>query len=683
MPSNNYIFAIGIDDYSSPLWKSLNNAVLDAETLTEILKKRYSFEAFPDNLYNSNATKSEIFNSLNSLNQIVSEEDSLIIFFAGHGNMDPATKKGFLIPTDGTLDRSTWIENSSIKNFISDCPAKHILLIIDSCFSGTFLTTTRNGNLERTYLDLNSKKSRWVISSGGEEKVSDGLPNEHSPFGKKIFDFLNKNDNESSSVSELFNYIQLLISSRNNQKPQCNYIDGVGHNDGELVFTISDSIKSKVTKTIGIPNSEILRQEFLANISTDNRLASGKEILIVKSIVDDYDFMIIENFRFNDENEKKIKFIDNIGILDLNNIENSWDVIRRFATVEGMINYIQKYPEFNGEKTIFLGAHPDIGYVEEQLYSIYYSQYLTQLLNSNRDQMQCLHCGEKITDNDNYLIEFDDYGYSTAVGNVHNNCLRPIDRILGKSIYKDILQDHYLKNFDFDKWIQLLQDGQGQLAFLKKHKNLPDINIISWNPANHLNNGSYCIKIIFDNGDTNYVMVGKQIQRFTEKEIDSWIQRFTDALTSKPCKIIQSGINGYIDTIQNIIEEGQTISYVHSYEKVRYSKLLEKTETIIINDYTPLCYFTNSNDELLEINDMIPFISDPQSVEDYINNWQSTDDIDENYKIKIVESDLELANIISVYYQQNKTIVINPIFDVDIRQLKKGAIIKPINQIIK
>lgn len=372
------------------------------------------------------------------------------------------------------------------------------------------------------------------------------------------------------------------IIKKQSPPPLCNYIDGVGHNDGELVFTISDSIKSKVTKTIAIPNSEILRQEFLANISTDNRLASGKEILIVKSIVDDYDFMIIENFRFNDENEKKIKFIDNKGILDLNNIENSWDVIRRFATVEGMINYIQKYPEFNGEKTIFLGAHPDIGYVEEQLYSIYYSQYLTQLLNSNPDQMQCLHCGEKITDNENYLIEFDEYGYSTAVGNVHNNCLRPIDRILGKNIYKDIVQDHYLKNFDFDKWIQLLQDGQGQLAFLKKHKNLPDINIISWNPENQLNNGSYCIKILFDNGDTNYVMVGKQIQRFTEKEIDSWIQKFTDALISKPCKIIQSGVNGYISTIENIIEEGQTISYVLSYEKVRYSKLLEKTETTII-----------------------------------------------------------------------------------------------------
>lgn len=683
MKPNNYIFAIGIDDYSSPLWKNLNNAVLDAETLTEILKKRYSFEALPDNLYNSNATKSEIFNSLNSLNQIVTEEDSLILFFAGHGNMDPVTKKGFWIPTDGTLDRSTWIENSSIKNFISDCPAKHILLIIDSCFSGTFLTTTRNGNLERTYLDLNSKKSRWVISSGGEEKVSDGLPNEHSPFGKKIFDFLNKNDNESFSVSELFNYIQLLISSKNNQKPLCNYIDGVGHNDGELVFKLSNSIKSKVKKTIGIPNSEILRQEFLANISSDNRLASGKEILIVKSIVDDYDFMIIENFRFNDHNEKKIKFIDNKGILDLNNIENSWDVIRRFATVEGMINYIQKYPEFSGEKTIFVGAHPDIGYVEEQLYSIYYSQYLTQLLNSNTKQMQCLHCGEKITDNNNYLIEFDDYGYSTAVGNVHNNCLRPIDRILGKSIYKDIVQDHYLKNFDFDKWIQLLQTGQGQLSFLKKHEIFNDINIMSWNLANHLNNGSYCIKILFDNGDTDYVMVGKQIQRFTEKEIDSWIQKFTDALTSKPCKIIQSGVNGYIDTIENIIEEGQTISYVLSYEKVRYSKLLEKTETTIINDYTPLCYFTNSDDELLEIENMIPFISDPQCVEDYIKNWQSTEDIDQNYKIKIVESDLELANLISVYYQQNKTIVINPIFDVDIRQLKKGAIIKPINQIIK
>lgn len=176
-------------------------------------------------------------------------------------------------------------------------------------------------------------------------------------------------------------------------------------------------------------------------------------------------------------------------------------------------------------------------------------------------------------------------------------------------------------------------------------------------------------------------MVGKQIQRFTEKEIDSWVQKFTDALTSKPCKIIQSGVNGYIDTIENIIEEGQTISYVLSYEKVRHSKLLEKNETTIINDYTPLCYFTNSDDELLEINNMIPFISDPESVEDYIKNWQSTEEIDENYKIKIVESDLELANLISVYYLRNKTIVINPIFDVDIKQLKKGAIIKPIDKI--
>ena len=682
MNSTNYIFTIGINKYSSHYWKDLNNAVFDAKELSRILIEKYSFEEYPGNLYDNNATKENIYSAFTTLNQVVLENDSVIIFWGGHGNMDPLTKKGFWIPFDGTNDRSTWIENSSIKNFISDCPAKHILLIIDSCFSGTFLTTTRSANIERSYSDLYSKKSRWVISSGNEEKVSDGVPNKHSPFCKLVCDFLDRNENEYCCITELFNYTQVLISKKNKQTPQCNFISNIGHDDGELVFVLTENFKSSHNKTIGIPNSENLKRDYLANIGSESNISSGKEILIVKSIIDEYDFMIIENFRFNDNNEKKILFKDNLGIFDSTDHSESWEVIRRFATVSGLFNYIDKHPEIINKKTIFIRATDDIENVEDDLYCRYYSQYLTQLLNANTKKMFCLHCEEKITDNNSYLIEFDDFGYDAAVGNVHYPCLRPIDRILGKSIYGNLEKENYLINFDFEKWIYLLENGQGQITAIK-NKMLDNIYIISWNHENNINVGSFCIKLKYDNGDSDFVMLGNKIQRFKESEVDYWVTEFSNSIQNyKPCKIVESGINGNLDIIEKIKEDNQSISMVISYEKTRYSNLLEKNQCSIINDYTPLCYFVDMKDEIISFYDIIPLISNPENIERYIDNWQILSPQKIDFKLKIVESDLELGSLIALYGQKGKNLVINPQFDIESKQLKAGYIIKTIEEII-
>lgn len=684
MMPQNYIFAIGIDTYSTQYWKNLNNAVLDAKTITEILVEKYNYEEFPNNLYNENANKSEIFNCFTTLNNSITESDNLVIFFAGHGNMDPISKKGFWIPSDATLDRSTWIENSSIKNFLSDCPAKHILLIIDSCFSGTFLTTTRSFNIEKSYSDLQSKKSRWVITSGSEEKVSDGVLNEHSPFLKIIIGFLTKNDNKYFSVVELFNYTQVLINSLKNQIPQCNYIDNIGHDDGELIFTLSQNPKTEINKTIGIPNSQILKEEYLANISTDNKLSSGKEVLIVQSIVDDKELMIIENFRFDENNNKKLRFKNDIAIIDEQRPELNWKVYKRFATITGLFNYLDKYPNLISKKTIFVRAHEDIETIEETPYCKYYSQYLVQLYNNNSNKMNCLHCGEKISDNSSYLIEFDEVGYNVSVGNVHEICLRPIDRILGKSIYENITKSNFLLNFDYERWIYLIENGQGQLTGLFKNKNINPINILSWNPENNINNGRYCIKINYDSGESKFVMLGKQIQRFTDNEIDEWLNRFNESILEyKPCKILETGVNGYENIIEKIIEPKQTISYVTRYEKSLYSKQYEAYDTSLINDYTPLCYFTNEKDELINFTSLVPLVSNPELIEKYIENWNDNNYHLNQFKIKIIESDLELGNLINIYYSKDLLFVINPFFDKPNQKLKAGLVIKTIDQIKK
>ncbi|QIH38560.1 caspase family protein [Flavobacterium sp. Sr18] len=682
MTSQNYIFAIGIDNYSSEYWKNLNNAVLDAKKITELLIDKYNFEEFPGNLYNTQGNKSELFNRFTTLNNTITKNDNLVIFFAGHGNMDPITKKGFWIPSDATLDKSTWIENSSIKNFLSDCPAKHILLIIDSCFSGTFLTTTRSYNIEKSYLDLQSKKSRWVITSGNEEKVSDGVKNEHSPFMKIVIDFLNKNDNKFFSITELFNYIQVLINSSKIQNPQFNYIDKIGHEDGELVFTLSKNPKTEINKTIGIPNSQVLKEEYLGNISSDTSLSSGKEVLIVQSIVDDKELMIVENFRFDDNNQKKLRFKNNRAIIDEQRPELDWIVYRRFATVSGLMNYLEKNKNLINNKTVFLRAHEDIETIEETPYCKYYSQYLIQLYNNNSNKMNCLHCNEKITDNNSYLIEFDEIGYNISAGNVHEQCLRPIDRILGKSIYENVKEKNYLLNFDYEKWISMIQNGQGQLTGVFKNKTLNPINVLSWNPENNVNSGRFCIRINYNSGEPSFIMLGKQIQRFKEDEIEEWLNKFNESIPiDKPCKISETGINGYKEIIQKIIEPGQTITYVTSYENSMYSKQYEAYDSTLINDYTPLCYLTDEKDEIIKTGNLIPLISNPEIMENYIENWSESGCKINNLKIKIIESDLELGNLINIYYFKDLIFVINPFFDTHNQKLKAGLIIKTIDQI--
>lgn len=95
----NYLFAIAIDKYNDSKILPLNNAVLDAEKFVEILTQKFGFELISNSLYNENATRTNIIEKLNSLTYLLTEEDSLIIYFAGHGDLNPKRKKdiGYLM----------------------------------------------------------------------------------------------------------------------------------------------------------------------------------------------------------------------------------------------------------------------------------------------------------------------------------------------------------------------------------------------------------------------------------------------------------------------------------------------------------------------------------------------------------------------------------------------------------
>ena len=58
------------------------------------------------------------------------ENDNLLIYYAGHGELDKAENRGYWLPVDASYElRSKWISNTRIVDRIKATKAKHVLLI--------------------------------------------------------------------------------------------------------------------------------------------------------------------------------------------------------------------------------------------------------------------------------------------------------------------------------------------------------------------------------------------------------------------------------------------------------------------------------------------------------------------------------------------------------------------------
>ncbi len=243
----NYLLNIAIDNYNGIRFSPLNNAVKDAERFEKNLTERYGFETIEESLFNENAGREQILEALNRLTTHITKDDNLIIYFAGHGEIHPKTELGYLIPQDGEDKISGYIPNSTIVDTISGIDAHHIFLILDSCFSGSFLANNRSG-LNFPYSKLIENKSRFVLSSGRVEKVDDGAPGVGSPFSLILNEFLEKNKSRSLSIQELASAVITGTGKHTKQQPIFAHIEGVGHEDGQMVLSITDSQNEKPKK---------------------------------------------------------------------------------------------------------------------------------------------------------------------------------------------------------------------------------------------------------------------------------------------------------------------------------------------------------------------------------------------------------------------------------------------------
>ncbi|MDY6974213.1 MAG: caspase family protein, partial [Thermodesulfobacteriota bacterium] len=105
---------VAISDYQDDEIPDLKSPIKDARALDRVLRKNYGFET--QLLLDREATRETIYNTLRNLADSTKEDDSILIYYAGHGDRDRTYDDGWWIPADASAGRpTTYLDNTQVQ----------------------------------------------------------------------------------------------------------------------------------------------------------------------------------------------------------------------------------------------------------------------------------------------------------------------------------------------------------------------------------------------------------------------------------------------------------------------------------------------------------------------------------------------------------------------------------------
>ena len=225
------IVLFGIDQYVDKTIPALQSAVSDIEAIGQLFADKLGYDEVR---IVRNATRADIVRTLNELSIEMETNDSVVIYYAGHGYMNAKTGNGYWIPSDAsTKDPQSWISNASISEMLANITSKQMVMISDSCYSGAFTKEQKVGlNIQNAKPDdILGKRSVVVMASGGDEPVADEGRGGHSIFAWFLMQALQNVENWKIGTN-IFEQIQNDVKKSFPQVPQYGAAVSAGHQEG-------------------------------------------------------------------------------------------------------------------------------------------------------------------------------------------------------------------------------------------------------------------------------------------------------------------------------------------------------------------------------------------------------------------------------------------------------------------
>ncbi len=238
-----HALVIGNQDYQ--FMPDLATATSDAKEVAKVLKDEFGFKV---TLLND-ATRYQVLSELNRLRKTLTDKDNLLIYYAGHGELDRVNLRGHWLPVDAESHSSAnWISNIAITDILNAMSVRHVLVVADSCYSGS-LTRSALANLDAGKSDatrthwlktISKMHSRTVLTSGGLAPVLDGGGGRHSVFAKAFLGVLREMDDVTEG-QRVFREVAARVAFDANkyqveQVPEYAPIKFAGHESGDFLF---------------------------------------------------------------------------------------------------------------------------------------------------------------------------------------------------------------------------------------------------------------------------------------------------------------------------------------------------------------------------------------------------------------------------------------------------------------
>ena len=236
-----YALVIGINDYPAPPpgrapMPQLKTAVHDAQEIADVLRERYGFKV--NLLLNAQATRSNILDAIVDYQATLTDNDSLLIYYAGHGfstrNADGTYDKAYWLPSDANSALSSnRIIADDLTTDIGQLAARHVLIISDSCYSGGLSGSRDAGS------GVPATDPRYLTKMLAEP-VTDTGPGNHSIFAAAVLEALRNAEEPIFAAGTVFsNVILPRVAGGSSQVPEYGFIRASGHVAGDFVFTRS------------------------------------------------------------------------------------------------------------------------------------------------------------------------------------------------------------------------------------------------------------------------------------------------------------------------------------------------------------------------------------------------------------------------------------------------------------
>jgi hypothetical protein len=235
-----YAVVIGNNQYAA--YPKLSSAANDAQKVADVLKRKYGFQV----QVLLNANRLEMLTALNAMREALKPEDNLLVYFAGHGEID-AGQEGYWLPVDAQKGNSaTWVSNRSISDILNTMNARHVMVVADSCYSGSmtrasvpvFNSALSEQQWNAWVKTMTASRSRTALTSGGLAPVPDSSGGANSLFARAFVTALEDNS-QLIEGQKLFREVTATLAAAATesaiiQVPEYAPIKFSGHEAGEF-----------------------------------------------------------------------------------------------------------------------------------------------------------------------------------------------------------------------------------------------------------------------------------------------------------------------------------------------------------------------------------------------------------------------------------------------------------------